>query len=462
MPYVDFHSADDYASLYYTTNTPWSNVGGFDTEKSTVIILHPTFLDSTWLDNQFGDPRLNSTFNLIAFDMRVCGKSTARPSGRHDSWVEAADLAYCHQALHLPPCHVLALESLSIYCALRFAILFPEMCLSLTLCNVPAPTELKWIFTAYDELMHNWCNAEDIETFEHIAKESIELIVGPDCSEDLRDELITFWELTMPPSRRLRIAELICALINRSVLKPEHHAAITQPVLLIHGERNEACPKRYAEKLASQLINAEGGAILYTVKGGSGSLSIIPGHASIANQVFAKFLSRLPHTRSDLSPPPVSREERMKSALSELADIMEDPTIASRDPLSSLSFSCLPPEVVKAQTECLAQQWKGLDKTFSSLGPDGRQIRKYSDRKSKHWFHGEKDGLSVAGSNFLLVERGKDSDRPEKSPPQDSTPDGRVRRAAFTPSAVDKLVIKGTMAKVVGSAPATPFQRLLL
>lgn len=97
MPYVDLQSADDYASIYYTTNTPWSNVGGFDTEKSTVIVLHPTFLDSTWLDNQFGDPRLNTTFNLIAFDMRVCGRSTARPSGRHDSWVEAADLAFCHQ-----------------------------------------------------------------------------------------------------------------------------------------------------------------------------------------------------------------------------------------------------------------------------------------------------------------------------------------------------------------------------
>lgn len=111
--------------------------------------------------------------------------------------------------------------------------------------------------------------------------------------------------------------------------------------------------------------------------GGSGSLSIIPGHASIANQVFAKFLSRLPHTRSDLTPPSMSKEARMKLALSELADIMEDPTIASRDPLSSLSFSCLPPEVAKTQTECLAQHRKGLGKAFSPLGPDGRPIRKY-------------------------------------------------------------------------------------
>lgn len=96
MPYVDLHSADDYASIYYTTNRPHSNVH-VDPEKSTVMILHPFFLDSSWLCNQFGDPRLGESFNLIAFDMRTCGRSTCRPSGRHDNWVEAADLAYCHQ-----------------------------------------------------------------------------------------------------------------------------------------------------------------------------------------------------------------------------------------------------------------------------------------------------------------------------------------------------------------------------
>jgi hypothetical protein len=143
MPYVDIHSTDDYASIYYFTNSPGGNVSGFDPAKPTIIMLPPAFLDSTWLDNQFGDPRLNESFNLISFDMRVSGRSTSRPSERHDSWVEAADLALCHQVrctnharrgfvrniwyfklLHLPPCHVLALETLSIYCALRFAVLY--------------------------------------------------------------------------------------------------------------------------------------------------------------------------------------------------------------------------------------------------------------------------------------------------------------------------------------------------
>jgi hypothetical protein len=36
---------------------------------------------------------------------------------------------------------------------------------------------------------------------------------------------------------------------------------------MFKGERNESCPKKYAERLASQLLNAEGGVVIYTVKG---------------------------------------------------------------------------------------------------------------------------------------------------------------------------------------------------
>jgi len=97
MPYVDLHAPDDYVSIHYTTNTPYGDVSAFDPGKSTIIILPPVYLDSTWLNNQFGDPRLSENFNLIAFDLRTSSQTTCRLSGRHDSWVDAADLAFCHQ-----------------------------------------------------------------------------------------------------------------------------------------------------------------------------------------------------------------------------------------------------------------------------------------------------------------------------------------------------------------------------
>lgn len=96
MPFVDLHNKDDFASIFYVTNSEFGNVGGFDPEKPTVIILHPMFLDTQWLDNHWGDPRIYKNCNLIAFDMRCAGRSVSRPNARHDTWVEAADIALCH------------------------------------------------------------------------------------------------------------------------------------------------------------------------------------------------------------------------------------------------------------------------------------------------------------------------------------------------------------------------------
>lgn len=97
MPYVDIAQGNDYASLWYITNSPTGHVSSFDPDKPTVILLHPFFLDSTWVDSQFRDPRLNEDYNLIAFDQRAAGRTLSRPNGKQDSWTDAADLAFaCH------------------------------------------------------------------------------------------------------------------------------------------------------------------------------------------------------------------------------------------------------------------------------------------------------------------------------------------------------------------------------
>ena len=97
MPYVDIAQGNDFASIWYITNSPTGHVSSFDPDKSTLILLHPFFLDTTWLDNQFGDPRLNCDYNLIAFDQRAAGRTLSRPNGKQDAWTDAADLAFaCH------------------------------------------------------------------------------------------------------------------------------------------------------------------------------------------------------------------------------------------------------------------------------------------------------------------------------------------------------------------------------
>lgn len=94
MPYADIVSKDDYCSLFYRTNAPLNNVGSFDPEKPTVILLHAYCLASEWLLSRLDHVELRSGYNLIAFDQRCCGRTANRISGRHDSWVDAADIAF--------------------------------------------------------------------------------------------------------------------------------------------------------------------------------------------------------------------------------------------------------------------------------------------------------------------------------------------------------------------------------
>jgi hypothetical protein len=166
MPYVDIAQGNDFASLWYITNSPTGHVSSFDPDKPTVILLHPFFLDSTWLDTQFGDPRLTQDYNLIAFDQRAAGRTLSRPNGKQDSWTDAADLAFaCHvrneyripscpsprlpslasprrtpclakslvfKALWLPPAHIWASETTGANLAIRFAGLYALLSLSNT------------------------------------------------------------------------------------------------------------------------------------------------------------------------------------------------------------------------------------------------------------------------------------------------------------------------------------------
>ncbi|KAJ7781671.1 hypothetical protein B0H16DRAFT_1448038 [Mycena metata] len=374
MPFVDLHSADDFASIHYITNSFFGNVGGFDPEKPTV----------------FNDPGLDSEFNLIAFDMRVSGR--VRP-GIVGSTIAGSTLRTwrsVHQALRLAPFHILAMESISINCALRFAALFPEMCLSLALCNVPAPTELKWIYTAYDELVQTWCFAEDLESYEHVAMEAVTFTFGSDTPLDLRDDLIAYWQMSMNPRKRQRILEQANLVMNRTPLPAEAYPHIKQPILIIHGDANEACPRKYASGWRTSSERS-----CYTVKGGGGYLSIPPGTASIVNQVYVKFISRLPRTRSDPAVPSIPIEERMREALTLLETLAG--TRASTRAIHILR---------SPSTEGLTAYRKGQVLAYLPLGPTGKPIRRYSERPRDDWFETQTEGISYAGGRFFSAPRG--------------------------------------------------------
>ncbi|OBZ71835.1 hypothetical protein A0H81_08215 [Grifola frondosa] len=430
---------DDYASVFYSTNAPNLNVSSLDPEKPTIVMLHPLFLDSSWMQPQLEDPRLHSSYNIVPTVFIIC-------------------------IFHL---HTSFAAEIYSFTALRFAILFPELCLSLTLCNVPPQTELRSVFEAVEELSQLWAYSEDLESFESACKEVLTFFAG-DANADIQDEMVAFWELHYPPFRRSYIIPNVNLELNRTPLNAEELACVRCPTLIIQAERCQTHPMEYAQQLADALVNSPNGPTIFPVKATHAYLTVLS--SSIVNQVLHKFLSRQPKTRSDLRPPAIPLLERMKMALGKLAEFKNDPSIAERDPRTPISFSCVPDDVANSQLELSVLFMKGQMNAFNPLGSDGRPLRKFSERKNDHWLDSGADGFSYSGTKPFEKKK-----RPQKRidreelvlPPSEPVSQeiqqvSRVRRTKLIPTAAiaDKQVIKGSMAKVVASSSTSSLPQL--
>ncbi|KAI0069186.1 alpha/beta-hydrolase [Artomyces pyxidatus] len=456
MPYVDILAHDDYLSFWYTTNTLNCNVSGFDPAKPTILLIPPLAFDSSWLSNQFGDPRLNGSYNMIAFDSRFAGRTRSRPNPSIDLWVEAADLALACQTLQLHSVHIWAEESLAVNVALRFALLFPDMCLSLALITVGPPTELPSYHSSFEETVRMWSFAEDLDGLEHAAHLFLNLTVGYDLDPEETDNIVSYWQTTYPPFQRVRLAGAINLTSNRIPLSSYQLSLITQPVLILHGENNALHPIKHAQQLSEDLQNSN--VSLSVLKGCAGYLSLIPTCASILNKIYVKFVSRIPPPES--TPLPVPIPISMKRALATLAGLVDRPMITMRDPMSPMSFSVVTPEVEKQQREVFISFIRGQTAAFSPLGEDGRPLRKFSERKDGHWSNGDHQGMSHAGgpdsatlklpsnkSNPPAREKTETMMRPPEPVTLEMVIDSGLRRTGFSTYSVDKLSLRTTLSR---------------
>ncbi|KAI0052586.1 alpha/beta-hydrolase [Auriscalpium vulgare] len=429
MPYVDLpHTGqNDYASFWYITNSPTGFVSSFDPAKPTILFIHPSFMDTSWLNRQFEDPRLDGDYNLIAFDSRHCGKSLARLHLNEDSWTSAAELAMAFKVLSLSAAHVWASDAPATHTALRFAALFPEMCLSVTLLTVP-PMEPKNVTTyhVFQELAHMWCYAEEIRILEHVFVNIVNAWCGPDLDADMIDELIAHLETHYPPGKRALVTHLMSIITGSSaVLTPTELAAVTQPMLIVHGDAHEACSIDEAHRFQKYFVNARGGAKVYFIKGAHACLGLIPSTATIANRVFARFLSNLPHARSDPSTPTDPLELQMSQPLLILSKITDDKSVLGKNPLHAMSFSRIRPEEASRRARKVKEAAVGQSEAFSPLASNGRPVRRYSERMHDHWFNEvDAEGMSYAGElgdSFEKKAREQDKVQPDSERSSDNT-----------------------------------------
>lgn len=66
----------------------------------------------------------------------------------------------------------------------------------------------------------------------------------------------------------------------------------------------------------------------------------------------------------------------MSDALVQLAKLTRDPDRRGRDPMSPMSFSCLPPDLVKIQSNALELYRTSRQQALAALGSVGQPIRK--------------------------------------------------------------------------------------
>jgi len=112
--------------------------------------------------------------------------------------------------------------------------------------------------------------------------------------------------------------------------------------------------------------------------------------------VFASFLARLPPARSDPLPP---HPARLEDALQRLSEVVQDPSIRSREACSSMAFSCVPPGVVRRRTQIYARAAAGHRCAFSPLDNNGRPKRKYSERVQEEWFEVDRNWISYSAQS---------------------------------------------------------------
>lgn len=179
---------------------------------------------------------------------------------------------------------------------------------------------------------------------------------------------------------------------------------------------------------------------LFLASGSPEYVTVVSTCATIVNRVVAEFLSRQARPHMLLRPqsmPASQRRERLQEALTKLSELVDDASIATRDPTSPLSFSCVSPEVLQSQNDVLRRQMLDEHLAFSPLGMDGRPRRRrvfflvfllscltgmfetdtvndrmryfgflnfrFSERYNDHWFQAEKDEDASRRTFHLLV-----------------------------------------------------------
>ncbi|EJT98764.1 alpha/beta-hydrolase [Dacryopinax primogenitus] len=380
MPYS--HFPEDEASLWYEANFPVSGgIAQLHPGRQTILLLPYIGLDIASLVNQFQDPILSTTYNLLAVDFWSQGKTVNPTSERHDCWVDAASLLKVLARLQIQQIHVFAGGALSIGTALRLALLWPTGIQSLAVLSVHKPVE-QWLVDTFKEIIITLGTAKSLEEIEDIINELFPYLFYDGLPDDELDFFAAYITRQYPPSRISRFNDMLYDFLTQwlSPLTSEHYSLIRQPVLIISPEDTMTSSREEAEDLKKLLINSVDPRLKIIDTPGTASYYTRCSYPKV-NQLYTSFLRELsPRTCYSKNIP------NMQAALRTLAKLTGNTNIQDRDPQKAFSFSCVSAEDV-AEEHTTREQLDMLGQmAVNPVDPAAELPRKFSERHNQNFF----------------------------------------------------------------------------
>ncbi|KIK56613.1 hypothetical protein GYMLUDRAFT_46939 [Collybiopsis luxurians FD-317 M1] len=155
MPFVQVSTSTGKTRFHYTISTPTcANAESITAGLPVLLFFHAMAFHAVF-HSQFRDPLLRK-FNLVTFHLRFHGDTTCdtvpEKYGAEDAAEDAVALI---DALHLPPCHFVAMDIGSMI-AMQIAVTKPEKVLSLFIMSHLCMEELPEVRRARTELYDLW------------------------------------------------------------------------------------------------------------------------------------------------------------------------------------------------------------------------------------------------------------------------------------------------------------------
>ncbi|KAF8312004.1 hypothetical protein DL93DRAFT_1358718 [Clavulina sp. PMI_390] len=381
MPYVDLPQSE--VQLWWISNIPGDDLAQLRAKpKPLVILLHPAFLTSEWRKPQLTDPTLNESCYMIALDGPNNGRSKCShyishnyPT-QHDTWSEAAMLALFAHALNLPPFHIFAEMTVASDAAEKFAILFPQQCLSLTLLIVFMPLNNPELQKAYMDTASVMVNAEDFESLEE-AHHPFSI------SEDDLDRFMEIAQNHHTSGHTSNPVLATCiALALRQPATPEEYARLTQPTLLMQGDNSPVVPTWLSEQHAAELVNSP--TRIEPIQGACAVFGGMDYWAPTVNRLFAGFLASQPFSRDGSVRCTIDTAD-LRRALELVATWEKNPSISNKDPMSMWSYCRLSPAAVEQIKTRFIPTFTQDPNRKPFDPPEGQPRRKYSERYNETW-----------------------------------------------------------------------------